>query len=161
MNTPLPDIEVKKQKFKCYLDDDGMFCCAMGGELLTETIRRPTRKALQDTIASYLGKKPVSIPFVQIYDRGWDNEKVVIKRGIALSIHDGNGNVLVRIEGQKETDQLRSYGSGDILRPNVDVKKLNLLAKQKDDARDKYAKFIEANKIDLTKLVRKAMEEQK
>lgn len=97
--TAFPPLEVKGKKFDCWLDSAGMFCTDLDGECIS----RDSLKKLTQVITDHVSKKKVQVPFLTVSTNY--NEDLELAKGVALSIHSGNGNVMVLMDGEHSAEQ--------------------------------------------------------
>lgn len=102
----LKTIEVRGRKIDVHIDGSGEFAAEYNGQELAAANLNVLVEKLERAVKS----AKVSIPFIQ-----WDGEK--LRHGTATGIHYGNGNLLIKWDGEKGIEQV--YGIHDALHPNL------------------------------------------
>ncbi len=130
------------------LTKSGIFHAEMAGE----KYEAETLKKLTDILRSASKKTPLNIPCVELTSR-WRTDTLNIRKGIVLSRHSRNGNLIVKFD-DGDTEQSKSYrGSlltrGLLLTGDVDLERLHALFGAKKAAVEAYDKFIDDNSFDV------------
>lgn len=127
-----------------------MFCTDLDGECIS----RDSLKKLTQVITDHVSKKKVQVPFLTVSTNY--NEDLELAKGVALSIHSGNGNVMVLMDGEHSAEQYHGYRN-KTLRPDVDQDTLRALFTAKQAAIIAFEEFLETNFIDLKEAVREKL----
>lgn len=109
------------------------------------------------------GKIKLEIPFTALNEGDrWGSRadrKPTARHGVAIGRHSGNGNVLVKMDGAKTSEQGSGYGGRDVARlSDADVDEWKRLVGAKNDAEAALEAWQEAHKIDLRKMVDDALQ---
>jgi hypothetical protein len=110
-----------------------------------------TLAAIKAALELDLKKKPLSVRFVEVSEDY--NGKVSILKGVITGKHSGNGNVLVKYDGEERTEQHGSWRGRGLLKGDTDVKKLEELRAARDHAEKEFNAFIAKSAIDTDKIV--------
>lgn len=131
------DVTVGGKKIEARIDAKGIFRAEWNGE----DYEHVTLQGLKDALARQIKKKPVAIPVLNIDEYADDSLKIV--KGVVTGRHSGNGNLLVRFEGNRSPEQFRPYRSGGLLKGSADVKELRRLYDSMKAARKAFDDFKE------------------
>lgn len=124
------------------LTKSGIFHAEMAGE----KYEAETLKKLTDILRSASKKTPLNIPCVELTSR-WQTDTLDTRKGIVLSRHSGNGNLIVKFD-DGDTGQFKSY-RGLLLTGAVDLERLHALFSAKKAAVEAYDKFVADNSLDV------------
>ena len=148
-------LEVRGQKFSIAVSNQGWFSALVDGhELTAETLN-----ALRDKLiaATRKASAKLDIHFCKLMSDG----KVV--PGVVTGVHGANGNLLIRWSDTKRTVQESSWASRDEPRVsplNADeVARWRQLCLNRQAAEKAIASFLGPRKLDLRKLVERAMKD--
>lgn len=126
------------------VDAQGIFHAEYNGE----NYQHQTLAGLKDKITVCLKKKPIAIKILQIKT---DSDRLDIRKGVLVGIHSGNRNLLIKWDGNRGVEQVRSW-SGKILNPTVDLSVLKALYRAAGEAQKRFDDFIENNKFDTDEI---------
>lgn len=142
------DLEIRGKSYPVKLGFNGEFLAEHIGEDLAAPTLEGLRKKLLDVTAEATAS--VSVPFAELHDDG------SITTGCAISVHGGTGNVVVRWDESKRTEQLRFYNTGDYVKPlsKTDVaawKQLCWNVSAAERARDAFKRNAQLSLVAVTK----------
>lgn len=110
----LATVEIKGRKFDIEVTDRGEFNTTDDGNY----IEANSLEELKGKLSKRMARESVriSIPFVR-----WESDRYNgngrIKKGNITGIHAANSNLLVKWDGEKGTDQDRSWGNNEYFNP--------------------------------------------
>lgn len=137
MRTMFTTFNIRGRKIPVSVDDgDGKFYAEIDGDEVT----RGTLQSLRATLSSRAAKEAVETPIISV-EESWESGKLKIKKGVVTGKHSGNGNLLLRYEGEDTTRQGYRYGC-KILRGDTNTGKLRALYAAKEKAKNAYSEFI-------------------
>lgn len=119
----------------------GIFGAEYNGERYTHA----TLNGLKQALESQMKKKSINKPLVRLdYSR---DDKIILKHGVVVGAHSGNGNLLIKWEGERSPQQIYKWNQ-NLMIPSIDVKKLKELHKIKNCAEKALEAFLEKNRFD-------------
>lgn len=121
----------------------GEFSATVDGEDMT----RPTLRALKDAVAGKLSQKKLNLPFIKLERDQLDEMNMHVRKGTVITIHSGNGNLIVQYEDCEGREQFRNWSGDQLLRSDTDPEELLRLARAIDEANEAYLKFIEKHAL--------------
>lgn len=146
----LKKIDVKGKKFDVCVNDEGNFFA----DFDYEQVSAESLKQLTDKLASRITRtKRVNIPFCMWQQQSWTDEPGKVRTGIIFGIHGSNGNLLVKYDDEKGSEQV-SYG--DFFDPS-DTGELKRLAEAVQAAERAFSKFKDEHEIDAKTKVREML----
>lgn len=139
-------ISAKGRRFIVEIDSKGVFYTTVDGEQVTA----PLFETLKTKVASLLGTKPLNVPIVYLSRH---STKYEAKKGLITTIHSGNGNLMVRWDGHKGSEQFSEYGaSQDLFKPGIDLKKVQQLHAACRAADKAYEDYLNSFSFDIQAL---------
>lgn len=140
-------IEIRGRKLHHWLAEDGAFEAKVSDD---EVISADSLKKLKDKLNRKLAAAPLNIRFIELDAYSGHDEDLDIKTGVVVSIHSGNGNAIVRYDGETSTEQARGYRH-DLYRGDTDIEEMKRLHKVYRDAYEAFEKFKQDHKLVIDK----------
>lgn len=140
----LDTYKIREKKIEVFINPAGEFTAEYNGQL----VKAPTLEAIKEKLERVVkADKIAPIPFIQ-----WNGETLIC--GKALGIHVGNGNLLIKIDGEKGVEQ--HFRLEDAIDPVhlVEYAQLCSAARAAEDARKA---FEEKHSFNLKERVKAAM----
>lgn len=133
---------VAGRKVEYGVDENGVFTASYNGE----EYQHVTLAGLKGALERQMKKAPLKIPCVMVESFHADNPEIT--KGVIVGVHSGNGNLLIKWEGQSTAEQCGRYHGDKLLSGSVDLKKLKALHQAKCKAEKVLDDFLEKNQID-------------
>lgn len=161
----LKTITIREKQFDIYVTENGRFYTQLepkaGYSDDSNTIEATSILDLSKKIESTLKlKQKLNIRFVRWETGDYRESKDKLKRGTVIGVHGGNQNLLVQWDGEKSSEQDRSWGNEMYLRLDaIEEKEYVLLKKNLKALEARIEKFEQKHAIDMKSEVAKIQKE--
>ena len=142
-------------KYDVNVNSDGVFWATVDGS----DVKAPSLKELRDKLTAITRqkRKGVKIPFI-VWESEWHDQPGRIEKGVCTGIHSGNHNLLALMGTSTLVKQISGYHGGPFFQPEQ-AAQLEKLQRNVEAAAEALEEFTEKYRIDLAKLVEKALAE--
>lgn len=163
------DVTIRGVELQIYADHHGVFHTDVGGKDVQQNMMNEDGNAISAESMKLLLEKAdkrlknrskLNIRFVRWVqkERDWRESgkepEYYLRKGTITGIHAGNGNVLVKWDGQKDIEQQHGWGHDNYLKMNDDQQELYVrLQRQKAELEQNIEAVEEKYKIDIQKEV--------
>lgn len=140
----LKTIEVRGREIEVEVSELGVFFAKVDGT----KYEAPSLELLRSKLTRATRKVAIEIPFIM-----WNEGE--IRRGVCTGRHGSNGNLLIKWDGQKGSEQMSYWKSDAVITPDREADYVKL-CEEADRAKKALAGFEKKHDLDLKALVEEA-----